>query len=54
MEKDDLKNIVCRVLLALVALCVVCSIVTPDLLPFYVVGAVCATFSGVFIIELTR
>ena len=53
MEKDDLKNIICRVLLAFVALCVLCSIVTPDSLPFYAAGAVLAAL-GVFIIELTR
>lgn len=55
MEKDDLKNIVCSVLLAFVALCVICSIVTPDLdlLPLYAAGAVIAAL-GAIIIDLTR
>lgn len=53
MEKNDFKDIICRVLLAFVAVFVVCSMVAPDLLAFYATGASLAAL-GVFIIELTR
>lgn len=53
MEKNDFKEIICLVLLGLVALCVICSIIVPDLLPFYAAGAVLAAL-GIFITELTR
>lgn len=53
MEKDNFKNFICRVLVALVAVCVICSIIAPDLLAFFAAGA-CFAALGVFIIELTR
>lgn len=49
MEKDNFKNFICRVLVAVVALCVICSTINRGLLPVFAAGAVLTALRVIFI-----